>query len=227
MASYWYSYSCSHSQLARITIHPIKHRLRPRAQQQHLLLVRQLLRRIPQAVKKAIVVYFSGSGNTKRVAELVANETGSELFELVPTTPYTDDDLNWRDENSRVQKEHNDPSLQNIELTSTAVPDWESYDTVLFGYPLWWREAAWPVNNFVKGNDFSGKTVIPFCTSTSDGIGDSGSKLAQMAGTGTWQEGMRFSEREEESAAKEGHRVEGLNNYYLDIPLLTMLYYFQ
>ena len=86
--------------------------------------------------KKAIVVYFSGSGNTKRVAELVANETGSELFELVPTTPYTDDDLNWRDEKSRVQKEHNDPLLQNIELTSTAVPDWESYDTVLFGYPL-------------------------------------------------------------------------------------------
>ena len=153
--------------------------------------------------KKAIVVYFSGSGNTKRVAELVANETGSELFELVPTTPYTDDDLNWRDEKSRVQKEHNDPSLQNIELNSTAVPDWESYDTVLFGYPLWWREAAWPVNNFVKGNDFSGKTVIPFCTSTSDGIGDSGSKLAQMAGTGTWQDGMRFPENDDESSIRE------------------------
>lgn len=104
----------------------------------------------------------------------------------------------------------NDPSLQNIELTSTTVPDWESYDTVLFGYPLWWREAAWPVNNFVKGNDFSGKTVIPFCTSTSDGIGDSGSKLAQMAGTGTWREGMRFSEREEESAVKEWAQGIGL-----------------
>jgi flavodoxin len=160
--------------------------------------------------KKAIVIYFSGSGNTKRVAELVANETGSELFELVPTTPYTDDDLNYRDENSRVIKEHNDPSLQNTELTSIKVSDWESYDTVLFGYPLWWREAAWPVNSFVKGNDFSGKTVIPFCTSTSDGIGDSGSKLAQMAGTGTWQEGMRFSEREEESAVKEWAQGIGL-----------------
>jgi len=160
--------------------------------------------------KKAVVVYFSGSGNTKRVAELVANETGAALFEIVPKNPYTEDDLNWRDENSRVQKEHNDPSLQNIELTSTTVPDWESYDTVLFGYPLWWREAAWPVNNFVKGNDFSGKTVIPFCTSTSDGIGDSGSKLAQMAGTGTWQEGMRFSEREEESAVKEWAQGIGL-----------------
>ena len=160
--------------------------------------------------KKTIVVYFSGSGNTKRVAELVANETGAAIFELVPKNPYTEDDLNWRDENSRVQKEHNDTSLQNIELNSTSVPDWESYDTVLFGYPLWWREAAWPVNNFVKSNDFSGKTVIPFCTSTSDGIGDSGSKLAQMAGTGTWQEGMRFSEREEESAFKEWAQGIGL-----------------
>lgn len=153
--------------------------------------------------KKTIVVYFSGSGNTKRVAELVANETDAALFEIVPKNPYTEDDLNWRDENSRVQKEHNDTSLQNIELTSTTVPDWESYDTVLFGYPLWWREAAWPVNNFVKGNDFSGKTVIPFCTSTSDGIGDSGSKLAQMAGTGTWQEGMRFPESDDESTIRE------------------------
>lgn len=161
-------------------------------------------------IKKAVVVYFSGSGNTKRVAELVANETDAALFEIVPKNPYIEDDLNWRDENSRVQKEHNDTSLQNIELTSTTVPDWESYDTVLFGYPLWWREAAWPVNNFVKGNDFSGKTVIPFCTSTSDGIGDSGSKLAQMAGTGTWQEGMRFSEREEESAVKEWAQGIGL-----------------
>ena len=153
--------------------------------------------------KKAIVVYFSGSGNTKRVAELVANETDAALLEIVPKNPYTEDDLNWRDENSRVQKEHNDTSLQNIELNSTSVPDWDSYDTVLFGYPLWWREAAWPVNSFVKGNDFSGKTVIPFCTSTSDGIGDSGSKLAQMAGTGTWQEGMRFPENDDESTIRE------------------------
>lgn len=152
--------------------------------------------------KKSIVIYFSGSGNTKRVAELVANETVSDLFELVPTTPYTDDDLNWRDENSRVIKEHNDPSLQNTELTSIKVSDWDSYDTVLFGYPLWWREAAWPVNNFVKSNDFSGKTVIPFCT-TSDGIGDSGSKLAQMAGTGTWQDGMRFPENDDESSIRD------------------------
>lgn len=73
-------------------------------------------------------------------------------------------------------------------------PDnWDSYDTILIGYPIWWGIAAWPVDNFVKGNDFSGKTVIPFCTSSSSGLGQSGTLLEQMAGTGTWQEGQRFS----------------------------------
>ncbi len=67
------------------------------------------------------------------------------------------------------------------------------YNTVYIGYPIWWGIAAWPVNNFVKGNDFTGKTVIPFCTSASSGIGDSGTLLAEMAGTGDWQDGQRFS----------------------------------
>ena len=80
------------------------------------------------------------------------------------------------------------------ELVSTTVENWDSYDTVLIGYPLWWREASWVVNDFVMDNDFSGKDVIPFCTSMSDGIGDSGVHLAEMAGTGNWLEGMRFSE---------------------------------
>ncbi len=99
--------------------------------------------------------------------------------------------------------EHDDKSLQDIELESIEVPDWSAYDTVLFGYPLWWREAAWPVNTFVKGNDFAGKTVIPFCTSTSSGFGDSGKLLEEMAGTGDWVDGMRFSEREDEEKIRE------------------------
>lgn len=76
------------------------------------------------------------------------------------------------------------------EITPT---DWDSYDTVLIGYPIWWGIAAWPVDNFVKGNDFTGKTVIPFCTSASSGLGDSGSLLEEMVATGDWQEGHRFS----------------------------------
>lgn len=78
------------------------------------------------------------------------------------------------------------------ELTTTEVPDWDSYDTVFIGYPIWWGIAAWPMDNFVKDNDFTGKTVIPFCTSASSGIGDSGNLLEEMAGTGDWQDGQRF-----------------------------------
>ena len=79
-----------------------------------------------------------------------------------------------------------------MELVSTEVDDWESYDTVFIGYPIWWAIAAWPVNDFVEANDFTGKTVIPFCTSATSGIGESGELLAELAGTGDWQEGQRF-----------------------------------
>ena len=78
-------------------------------------------------------------------------------------------------------------------VSTTEVPDWDSYDTAFIGYPIWWGIAAWPVDTFVKNNDFTGKTVIPFATSSSSGMGQSGSLLADMAGTGEWQEGQRFS----------------------------------
>lgn len=89
--------------------------------------------------------------------------------------------------------EHNDEGKRDVPLTKTTPDNWADYDTVFIGYPIWWGIAAWPVNNFVKGNDFSGKTVIPFCTSTSSGLGQSGDLLADMAGTGNWQDGERFS----------------------------------
>ena len=158
---------------------------------------------------KAIVVYYSASGNTGRVAEIVANELGADTGEIVPVETYSDADLNWRDRSSRVNKEHDDASLQNIELVTTEVPDWGDYDVVLFGYPIWWREASWVVNNFIKDNDFSGKTVVPFCTSTSSGLGSSGTNLAKMAGTGNWIEGKRFSENAAEDTIREC--VRGLN----------------
>lgn len=101
-------------------------------------------------------------------------------------------DLNWTDNNSRVSKEHDDPSLRNVALTADTVDNWEDYDTVFIGYPIWWGIAAWPTDTFVKANDFTGKTVIPFCTSSSSGLGDSGTLLAEMAGTGSWLEGQRF-----------------------------------
>ena len=142
---------------------------------------------------KTLVVYYSASGNTERVAKDIAEAAGADLFEIVPTEVYTRDDLDWTNPDSRVSREHDDESLRDVPLTTTEVPDWDSYDTVFIGYPIWWGIAAWPVDTFVKNNDFTGKTVIPFATSSSSGMGQSGSLLADMAGTGEWQEGQRFS----------------------------------
>ena len=141
---------------------------------------------------KVLVVYYSATGSTEAVAGYIANATGGDTFAITPTEPYSSDDLNWRDSNSRVSREHDDPALRTMELTETAVDGWEDYDTVFIGYPIWWGIAAWPVDNFITANDFTGKTVIPFCTSSSSGLGESGELLAELAGTGDWQEGQRF-----------------------------------
>lgn len=141
---------------------------------------------------KTLVVYYSASGNTKTVAEYIAAALDADTFEITPATPYTSEDLNWTDDNSRVSREHNDVSLRTVELAETTVEHWEDYNTVLIGYPIWWGIAAWPVDGFVSANDFTGKTVIPFCTSASSGMGESGELLAELAGTGEWQEGQRF-----------------------------------
>ena len=152
---------------------------------------------------RTLVVYYSASGNTARVAQDIANAAGADLFEIVPTEVYTSDDLNWQDSGSRVNREHDDESLRDVPLASTTVENWDSYDTVFIGYPIWWGIAAWPVDNFVKLNDFTGKTVIPFATSSSSGIGESGTLLADMAGSGDWQEGQRFSSSASSSDVQE------------------------
>lgn len=140
-----------------------------------------------------LVAYYSATGNTERVAQTIADATGGDLFEIEPTEPYTDEDLNWNNEDSRVSREHEDESLRDVPLVNTTVENWGDYDTVFIGYPIWWGIAAWPVDGFVEANDFSDKTVIPFATSASSGMGQSGELLADLAGTGDWQEGMRFS----------------------------------
>lgn len=105
---------------------------------------------------------------------------------------YTSDDLDWTNKNSRVTQEHNNPETRDVELEYNTVDNLDDYDTVFIGYPIWWGIAAWPVNSFVQLNDFTGKTVIPFATSTSSGLGDSGELLKKQAGTGDWQDGKRF-----------------------------------
>lgn len=140
-----------------------------------------------------LVAYFSATGNTEAAAGYIADALGADTFEITPAEPYTSDDLNWSDEDSRVSREHEDPSLQTVELAETTPENWETYDTVFIGYPIWWGVAAWPVSSFVAANDFTSKTVIPFCTSSSSGLGESGTLLEQAAGTGEWLDGQRFS----------------------------------
>ena len=144
------------------------------------------------AAGSILVAYYSAQGHTRAVAEAIADQLGADLFEVTPTQPYTDDDLNWTDETSRVSVEHENPDQRDVELSQVTPDGWDGYGTVLVGYPIWWGIAAWPIDGFAEGNDFSGKTVIPFCTSASSPIGESGELLSQAAGTGDWQEGMRF-----------------------------------
>lgn len=142
---------------------------------------------------KTLVVYFSATGSTKAVAGYIADKLSADQFELTPAEPYTTADLNYNDSASRVSREHADEKLRAVKLTANTPANWADYDTVFIGYPIWWGIAAWPVNDFVTSNDFTGKTVIPFCTSASSGLGDSGKLLAEMAGAGNWQAGQRFS----------------------------------
>lgn len=141
---------------------------------------------------KTLVVYYSASGNTENVSNVIAKTLGADLFELEPVEPYSNDDLNWTNDDSRVTREHENEDERDVELVSTTVDNWSEYDTVFIGYPIWWGIAAWPVDEFIETNDFTGKTVIPFATSASSGMGQSGELLAEMAGTGDWQEGQRF-----------------------------------
>ena len=158
---------------------------------------------------KTLVVYFSATGTTQGVAQTIADTVGADLFEVVPSEPYTSDDLNWPDNNSRVSREHNDESLRTVALENTDVDGWDDYDTVFIGYPIWWGIAAWPLSSFVAVNDFTGKTVIPFCTSASSGFGQSSELLAELAGTGTWLDGQRFSRSSSDTDVTSW--VDGLN----------------
>lgn len=143
---------------------------------------------------KAIVIYFSAQNHTKNVATKIAAEMNADVFEIEPVETYTEEDLSWTSSDSRVSREHNDVSLQNVTLKSVSVPNWDEYETVFLGYPIWWGGSAWPVDSFVKQIDFSNKTIIPFCTSHSSGLGTSDTDLKAKATGGNWQPGHCFSQ---------------------------------
>ena len=139
-----------------------------------------------------LVVYYSATGNTENAASYIAQATGGDLFAITPADPYTSADLDWTDADSRVVYEYENPEERDVALAQETPAGWDDYDVVFLGYPIWWGIAAWPVSSFVEANDFDGKTVIPFCTSSSSGLGESGDLLAELADAGTWLEGQRF-----------------------------------
>lgn len=139
----------------------------------------------------ALVVYFSATGNTKAVAEQIANVTDSELYEIEPAEPYTSEDLDYNNDDCRANLEMNDDTAR-PEIAG-AIENIEQYDTIYLGYPIWWGNAPRIMNTFVETYDLSGKTVVPFCTSGGSGISTSVDTLQELAGDGiTWMEGQRF-----------------------------------
>lgn len=145
------------------------------------------------AAGPVLVAYYSATGNTRAVAEAIAAHLDADVFEITPVDPYTEEDLGYTSDDSRASRERDDPN-RSVELVQTSPEGFDSYRTVFVGYPIWWDEAAWVVDGFATGNEFTGKTVIPFCTSGSSPIGTSGQNLAALAGTGEWLEGARFPE---------------------------------
>ena len=143
------------------------------------------------AESDTLVIYFSCTGTTRGVAEKLAKVTGADLYEIVPAVPYTDEDLNYNDRSTRATWEQDHPETR-PEIGGKDI-DLTGYSTVYIGYPIWWGEEPRILCTFVESHDFTGMTVIPFCTSGGSGIGRSGDDLAKLAGTGTWLKGARHS----------------------------------
>lgn len=140
---------------------------------------------------RSIVVYFSCTGNTKAVAEEVAAQTGSELHEIVPEEPYTEEDLNYNDDSCRANVEMNDPESR--PAISNTIENLSDYDTIYIGYPIWWGSLPRIMNTFFDTYDFSGKTIVPFCTSGSSSISQSVSVIREAEPEAQIKEGLQVS----------------------------------
>ena len=154
-----------------------------------------------QPEEKVLVVVFSATGTTKGVAEKIVSITGGDLYEIRALQEYSEDDLNWHDNQSRSTLEQNDPSVR-PEIGSEKI-SLEGYGTIYIGYPIWWGEEPRIMDTFVESYDFDGITMIPFCTSSSSGLGRSGKNLAEHAKSGNWLEGKRFAGNVSETDLRE------------------------
>ncbi len=158
-------------------------------------------------MSKVLVTYFSASGVTKSVAQNIADSIGADLFEIRAKRPYTEQDLNWNDKNSRSTIEMNDKSSRpEIEVTVSKLDD---YDTILIGFPVWWYTAPTIINTFIESLDLSGKALIPFCTSGGTGISGCERDLKNKYPEYNWKEGKRLTGNESKEFIK--NWIGGLN----------------
>ena len=146
---------------------------------------------LEEQATKVLVAYFSATNTTQGIAEHIANGLNADIYEIVPEEPYTDADLNYNDNNSRTTIEMNDPDAR--PAITGSVEDMEQYDIVFIGYPIWWGEAPRIVSTFVESYDFSGKTIVPFCTSGGSGMGSSATNLEQLTDGADWLSGKRLN----------------------------------
>ena len=141
-------------------------------------------------ISNILVAYFSATGNTRTIAEYIADSAKADIYEIVPETPYTDEDLNYGNNNSRTSTEQNDTSARPV--ISGTVENIEQYDVIFLGYPIWWGEAPKIMYTFLESYDFTGKTIIPFCTSGSSPIGTSALNMRPSAPDADWYDGDRL-----------------------------------
>ncbi len=138
-----------------------------------------------------LVAYFSATGNTEEIAQHLQTILGASLYEIIPAKPYSDDDLDYNASDCRANQEQNDPSVR--PAIDGSVENMDGYDVILLGYPIWWGEAPRIISTFLESYDFTGKTIVPFCTSGSSSIGGSAEHLTVLAADATWLEGARFN----------------------------------
>ncbi len=150
---------------------------------------------------KVLVAYFSATNTTQGIAEHIANGLNADIYEIVPEEPYTDADLDYNDNNSRTTIEMNDSDAR--PAITGSVEDMEQYDIVFLGYPIWWGEAPRIVSTFVESYDFSGKTIVPFCTSGGSGVGSSATNLEHLTDGADWLSGKRLNGSESQDTVME------------------------
>lgn len=147
---------------------------------------------------KALVVYFSATGNTKAVAETLAGLQGADIYEIVPEQPYTDEDLNYNDRTTRATAEQNDPDAR--PSIQGSITDFEQYEVVYVGYPIWWGDMPRILYTFFDAYDFSGKTIAPFCTSGGSGLSGTPGTIAELEPGATVLDGLHVSDSAADSS---------------------------